>query len=66
MKATCFLISKAEVGTKLEDINNILKTLRDTMAGMTVKNRVYFQEFINNMIDNNKVFIIEKPKAAGN
>lgn len=66
LKATCFLVSKAEVGTKLEDIVTILKTLRDTMAGMTAKNRLYFQEFINNMIENNKVFIIEKPKAAGN
>jgi hypothetical protein len=57
--ATTFLITQAEPKSKIENLRKLIENLRDSSIGsMSENERIRFQEMINNMLNNNKIFVI--------
>jgi hypothetical protein len=64
--ATSFLITKAEPKSKIEDIKKMLITLKTgAISNMGKVKIALFQEIIQHMVDNDKIFVIEKPEQVG-
>ena len=62
LEATSFLVTKADPETKYENMKNIIVALRDSVKGMGAMQTRKYQEIIDEMLKNNRIFIIEKPK----
>lgn len=66
LNATAFLITMADPRPKLEEIMEKIQQLRASVHNMTEKEAAQYQEIIDHMLANKKVFFIEKPEQANN
>ena len=64
IKATSLLITKADVKTNFENLKGIIKILRNSVTNMGTSERSQYQELIDDFLENNKIYFIEKPKDA--
>lgn len=66
MGASSFLITQVDPKTTVENTMSLIKRLRnESVKSMTNEEKNRYQEFIDHMLENKKVFIIEKPDQVG-
>ena len=66
LSATVFLITQAEPKSNLDEILEAIQCLRTATNNMGEKEAAHYQEIIDHMLANKKVFFIEKPEHANN
>jgi len=64
LKATSFLVTKADVNSKIENLKEIVLSLRNTVANLSPKQIERYQKIIDAVIQSDRLFFIEKPKNA--
>ena len=63
LKATSLIVTKADPGTKIENIKAIIANLRDSVAGMGPKKKDKFQSVVDELLTSGRIYCIEKPKS---
>lgn len=64
LKATSFLVTKADLNSKIENLKEIVLSLRNTIANLSQKQIERYQKIIDAVIQSDRLFFIEKPKNA--
>ncbi len=60
-RATSLLITKADPGTQLNNLRNILEDLREAVTDLKQKPKEKYQGMITEFLNSNRIFFIEKP-----
>ena len=57
------VVTKAEPGTKSENIKGIISNLRDSVAGMGPKKKERFQSVVDELLASGRIYFIERPRT---
>ena len=63
-KATSLLITKADLKTNYENLKGIITALRNSVTNMGTSERLQYQGLIDDLLEKNKIYFIERPKDA--
>lgn len=58
------LVTKADLNSKIENLKEIVLSLRNTIANLSQKQIERYQKIIDAVIQSDRLFFIEKPKNA--
>jgi hypothetical protein len=65
LAATSFLVTQADPKSTIDNIKKTIQKLRDESVGsMDELTKTRFQEMLNNMLTNNKIYVIERPEQV--
>ena len=63
MKAISLIVTKAEPGTKSDNIRGIISNLRDSVAGMGPRKKDKFQSVLDELLASGRIYFIERPRT---